>query len=127
MAAVKTSRVLLVSAVRTANTASEVQQDHHARALRFYLDVTAVPGTVGLSVVLRGYDRISGNAVELTVGGTPVVVAGTYVWEIAESPGSAAAGSVIESAGRAIPFQWDALVKHSGAGSFTYSLSVEVL
>lgn len=127
MSQLKTSRVLLASAVRTANTASEVQKDYYARALRFYLNVTAVPGTVGLSVVLRGYDRISGNAVELTAGGTPVVAEGTYVWEIAESPGSAAAGSVIESAGRAIPYEWDALVKHSGAGSFTYSLSVEVL
>jgi hypothetical protein len=124
----KTSRVLLASAQRTENTSTQVFRDTEGIALRFYLNVTDSPGSGGISVVLRGYDPASGNPVELTLGGVPVVAAGTYVYDIDPNyPSLDTFGNIMEVAAKAIPFQWDALVKHADEAAYTYSLSVEVL
>jgi hypothetical protein len=127
MDGLKTARVLLPSAARSENTASTQVTDVLAQALRFYLDVTDAPGSGGLTVVLRGYDRVSGNSVELTQGGAPVTAVGTYAYEITPYPSSDAFGNVMEAVSRAVPYQWDAVVKHADEASYSYSLSVEIV
>lgn len=123
----KTNRTLLPSAARSENTATAMQTDVAARALRFYLDVTDAPGSGGLQVVLRGYDRISDHAVELTTGGNPVTAVGTYVYEATPYVSGDAFGNIMESVSRAVPYQWDALVKHADEATYQYSLSVEIV
>lgn len=68
---VKTQRILLESAARTASTACAQQTDKHHRTARVYLNVTAASGTGGLKVVFRGYDKVSGNAAALSAGEIP--------------------------------------------------------
>ena len=125
MAFTKVSRVLLTSAARTASTASPQFTDMDAQALRFYLNITSAPGGAGVSVVLRGYDKVSGGKVELTTGGLPASQVGTYAYEISFAP-DPAFGNIREAVSRAIPYTWDALVKHFDGLSYTYSLSAEV-
>jgi hypothetical protein len=122
----KTSRGLLPSAQRSANTSTAIQQDAYVTYVRAYLNVTVASGTGGLSVVFRGYDKYSGNSVELTTGGDAVSQTGTYAYEMGLSP-SAAFGTLLDAASRSVPYRWDALVKHLDGSSYTYSLSVETL
>lgn len=127
MADLKTSRVLLPDAERSETTATALQTDIWAAALRFYLNVTYAPASGGLQVVLRGYDKASGNSVELSTGGVPVQDSGTYCYEATSSPSDPASGAIRESVARAIPYQWDALVKHADNAPCRYSLSVEIV
>lgn len=124
---VKTSRVLLSNAERNESTASGVQTDPLVLAIRLYLNVTSVAGGGGLQVVVRGYDKASGNAVELTTGGAAVTAPGTYCYEMTPYPSSEAWGNILESVSRAVPYQWDALVKHLDGSPYQYSLSVEIV
>jgi hypothetical protein len=116
----------LPSLARAASTASSIQTDQSASALRLFLDITVVPGTGGLYVVLRGYDRISGNAVELTQGGDVVNQIGTYAYEVGLCP-DPPFGNLRDAASRSIPYQWDAQVKHLDGSTYTYSLSAEIV
>jgi hypothetical protein len=120
-------RSLLESAARTATVTTPVQFDYRARALRLYLNVTvAVAGTGGLQPIINGYDKISGNAIALSTGGTAIVAVGTYVYEMALAV-AAAAGNVKEAVSRAAPVQWSVTMAVGDATSYTYSLSAEVL
>ena len=123
---IKTSRILLTSAARTASTATLLQTDMEAAALRLYLSMTAVPGGTGVVVVIRGYDKVSGGSVELTTGGDPVTQPGVYAYEMSFAP-DPAFGNVREAASRSVPYQWDAQVKHLDGLSYTYSLSAEII
>ncbi len=123
---IKTSRVLLASAARTASTASSKQTDIDAPALRLYLSVTGAPGGQGLTVVIRGYDKVSGGTVELTTGGDPVTQPGVYAYEMSFAP-DPPFGNVRDVASRSVPYQWDAFVKHQDGLSWTYSLSAEII
>lgn len=123
----KTSRIVLPDQNREASTASRMFTDTVALALRLYLNVTDAPGTGGLQVVIRGYDKASGNPVELTTGGALVTAPGTYCYEMTPYPSSDAFGQILESVSRAVPYQWDALVKHADEGVYRYSLSVEIV
>jgi hypothetical protein len=122
----KTTRKLLPSAARTATTATSVQySDPSQKYIRLYLNITAASGTGGLSPKIRGYDPISGNAVELSTGGTAVTATGTYCYEFMSSAATAA-GNVKECLSRMLPMKWDVSVAHGDSSSYTYSLSCEV-
>jgi hypothetical protein len=126
MANTKVQRSLLVSAARTASTSCVVQGDAVQQYCRLYLNVTAAGGGLGITVVIRGYDMISGAAVAITPGGTAITAAtGLYIYELVPSP-NVAAGAVMWSVGRLLPVQWDAQVIHGDGASWTYSLSCEV-
>lgn len=124
---IKTSRILLPNAERSEDTATAKQLDIVADALRFYLDVTDAPGSGGLQVVLRGYDKASGRTVELSAGGDLVTDPGTYAYEVTNYPSDTAFGNIRESVARAVPYQWDALVRHRDGSRYRYSLSVEIV
>lgn len=127
MPSVKTSRVLLPSADRAGDTATAIQQDALALAIRLYLNVTQSPGGGGLTVVIRGYDKASGNYVEISQGGAAVTTVGTYAYEMTPYPSDAAFGNIMEATSRAVPYQWDAIVKHADGETYTYSLSAEIV
>lgn len=122
---IKSSRALLAPGERNTDTASAIQTDRAARELRLYLNVTDAPGSGGLSVVLRGRDKISGNPVELSQGGALVTAAGTYCYEVSNAPADAF-GNILEATSRSLPYRWDALVKHADGASYRYSLSAEI-
>ncbi len=125
MGDLKTQRVLLISAARTASTASAKAFDASQQYIRLYLNVTAASGTGGLQPQIRGYDKISGAAVAITTGGAAIIATGLYVYELVSS-GNVAAGAVKESLSRFLPVAWDVQVVHGDASSYTYSLSAEV-
>jgi hypothetical protein len=122
----RVQRTLLASAARTAAIAAPKQTDYCAHGVRVYLDVTAASGTGGLKVIIRGYDRFSGNAVELSTGGTAITATGTYAYELYPNA-AAAAGKVADAVSRELPVQWDAEVTAGDSSTYTYSLSCEVL
>ena len=122
----KHSRDLLASAARVASTASARQIDREATAVRLYLNVTAASGTGGLAVVIRGYDKISQNPVELSPGGDPVTQTGTYAYEMSLAP-DPGFGALRDATSRNLPYYWDALVKHTDGTSYTYSLGAELM
>jgi hypothetical protein len=51
---------------------------------------------------------------------------GTYCYEMTFAP-DPAFGNIREAVSRAVPYQWDAIVKHADGLSYTYSLSAELL
>ena len=122
----KTSRVLLASAARTADAAGPRLAAPHHHAARLYLTVTVAPGAGGLQVFLRGYDSVSGTAVEMSSGGPSITQTGTYVYELRPGPETAPFGGIVEIVNRTLPVDWDAIVKHGDASSYTYSLSCEL-
>jgi hypothetical protein len=123
---VKTQRILLESAARTATTACAQQTDKTHRSVRVYLNVTAASGAGGLKVIIRGYDKVSGNPAAITGGGlTAITAAGIYVYELMPYAGESV-GAVQETQGRLLPVGWDAEVTHADASSYTYSLSADV-
>lgn len=124
--AIKTQRGLLASAVRTATNATPIQKDPVAQFLRVYLNVSAASGTGGLTLVIRGYDKTSGNAAKLTTGGGAIITTGIFVFELASS-GQVAGGDVKETVSRPLPCQWDVQIAHGDASNYTYSVSCEVL
>jgi hypothetical protein len=122
---VRTQRVLLEPAARTATTACVQQVDKHHRSVRVYLNVTAASGTGGLKVLIRGYDKF-GNPAALTGGGlTAITATGIYVYELMPYAGESV-GAVQETQGRLLPVQWDVQVTHADGSSYTYSLCADV-
>lgn len=122
--AIKTLRLLLASAARTATVASAKQTDAREQYARVYLNVTVASGSGGLTPTFRGYDKL-GNAVALSTGGAAVTATGTYVYEMMQSAATAA-GNVKETVGRILPCVWDVQITHGDASGYTYSVSAEV-
>lgn len=122
----KVQRPLLASAARTATTASAAFVETQHTCIRVYLNITVASGTGGLQPQIRGYDKVSGSPVAVTVGGTAIVATGLYVYEMMPSA-NVAAGQVKESVGRYLPYKWDVNVVHGDASSYTYSLSCELI
>lgn len=122
----KVSRPLLPSALRTATTPTAAFVETSHLCIRLYLNVTAASGSGGLQPQIRGYDRISGNAVAVSTGGAAVTATGLFVYELMPSA-NAAAGQVKESLGRYLPYKWDVNVVHGDGSNYTYSLSAELI
>ena len=126
-ASIKTRRILLESAVRTATVACAQQTDMTLRTARVYLNVSAASGTGGLNVYFRGYDWASGNPAALSGGAASAITAtGVYVFEMMHGD-AAAVGAVQDTVGRFLPVDWDVQVTHADGSNYTYSLSAEVI
>lgn len=123
--ALKTQRVLLESAARTATTVCAQQFDPYCSAVRLYLNVTVASGTGGLQPILRGYDKF-GNVVALSTGGTAITATGTYCYEFGIAIATAS-GNVKEAVSRFLPVRWDIQTVHGDSSSYTYTLACEVL
>jgi hypothetical protein len=122
---VRTQRVLLRSATRTATTATPQTEEYTMHGGRAYVNVTAASGTGGLTLQWRGYDRASGNTAKILVAPTPITGVGIYVYELLSGNLAAVEGDVVHSVSRGLPVQWDINMVHGDSSNYTYSLSVE--
>jgi hypothetical protein len=122
---VRTQRVLLRSAARTATTATPQTEEYTMHGGRAYLAVSAASGTGGLTLQWRGYDKASGNTAIIMLAPTAITGAGIYVYELLAGYSSAVEGDVKHSISRGLPVQWDINIVHGDSSSYTYSLSVE--
>jgi hypothetical protein len=125
MSEIKTQRILLASAARTATVASAQQKDAVLQYARVYVNVTAASGTGGLTCQFRGYDRVSGSAAALSTGGAALTATGLYVFEMMPNT-MTAAGNIKETVARLLPYQWDFQITVGDSSSYTYSVSCEV-
>lgn len=118
---------LLASAARTSNTQTATQTNYNARGVMLFLNLTVAPATadyIYLLLVARssttGILRIICNGDHLLGSG------GAQKYLMAAYPGvtNAGAGSEIGKVNDiCLPRTWHAMVVHSSAESFTYSLS----
>ena len=115
---------LLEPATRTATINSPQQNGTVAKSVRLYLNVTAASGSGGLTLQLRGYEKITGNPVVLFADSAAITATGMYVFEIAPAVGAADSHRrVVLSA--YLPLVWDVNIVHGDASNYTYSLSGE--
>lgn len=119
---------LLASAARTATTTTADQTLVSGQGVILYLNVTANPGGAEtLSLKIQAKDNQSGAYVDIADAGVVITAAnGTRV--LVASPGVvqadyAGGGTVVWAKSVRVPYLWRAVVTHSGAGSWTYSLS----
>lgn len=138
MTGARTQRVLLRSAIRTATTATSSQLqavqgnsvaigpyiEYDAQSARFYLNVSAVSGTGGLTLQIRAYDRASGNSIVLTSNATAITAAGLYCFDVGSLVGGATGNRLVAFQGY-LPVQYDVNIVHADGSSYTYSLSME--
>ncbi len=116
----------LASAARTETTASGVFKNPGYRGIRVYLSVTAASGTGGLTVIVRAVEPVSGAKVDLNAGGAAVTTAVKRMYEVYPSA-AAASGFVQDAISRQLPGEFDVVVSHGDATSYTYSLAFEFL
>lgn len=122
---IRCQRSLLESAARTASATGPQLSDPAAQSARLYLNVTAASGTGGLTLQLRGYDKVSGTAAVIFADASAITATGLYVFEIGPAVGAA------DTHRRAVlsaflPVVWDAKVVAGDGSSYTYSLSSEL-
>lgn len=86
------------------------------------LNLTAVPGTDTVTVVIEGKDSVSGVYYPILTGAAQAA-AGAFVLTV--FPGVAVTANV--SASDVLPDTYRARVVHSAGSSFTYSLSIDEL
>lgn len=103
--------IVLPSAVRAVTTYSADFINESMRAASFWLDITAVPGVVTVALGIQGKDPISGNYVTVSAGANQAGVGTT----------------ITQFLGTAVGIRiWRAVVTHSGAGNFTYSVGASL-
>jgi hypothetical protein len=108
------------SAVRTASfTGDDNPAVPGALSITAVLDVTAVPGTDTVQLVIEGKDPASGKYYTLLQGAARSTI-GTDVLTVA--PGITVTAN--QSAAAVIPPVYRARVVHSAGSNFTYSVSV---
>ena len=111
---------LLASAARTATTYSADQTNFNANAALFIFDVTAVPGSDTVQLIVQIKDPVSGKYVTV-LDGTAESAVGTYIYAVGLGVSDAESKfDAIE--GIALPRTWRVGVIHSAATSFTYSV-----
>lgn len=137
--AFRTQKLLLRSVARTAATPTSgitnaaagntvaigPMKSYNDHTARFYLDVTAVSGTGGLTFQLRGHDRFTGKYSVLFADASAITATGTYVFEFGPSVAAASTGrrGVLDIY---LPVEWDVNIAVGDASSYTYTLSVEL-
>jgi hypothetical protein len=114
---------LLPSAVRSSTqTLGPYTKGDGVKGALFILDVTAVPGTVSVTLRVKADDP--GSTVSPIIAtDTARTATGNYVLLV--YPGAPAAAQEIDTvSGFALPDNYIVEVVHSGGTNFTYSLSV---
>ena len=113
--------VLLASGARNVSTSCAKQINKNARGLMIFVNVTAVSGSGGLLLKVRGYDPVSGAAGH--INNDPVAITATGLYAFAYYPGATGAGTILkQSTSAPLPKEWDAYVYHQDGSSYTYSI-----
>jgi hypothetical protein len=119
------SRVgILPLAARTAQATSTVLREIDANGIIIYLNVTAASGTGGLVVQLRGFNN-EGTAV-IFYAAPSITTTGNRVYVCSPWNLSAAANGITAVQGVPIPYNFDIVVTHGDASSYTYSVVTEI-
>lgn len=111
---------LLNSAARTTTTTSADMVVNGGSGV-FVFDITAVPGVQTVTLTIQGKDETSGKYYTL-IAGTALSATSTNVYKVGQ--GLPVTANV--SANDVIPRTIRAVVTHSGAGSFTYTVGGQV-
>jgi hypothetical protein len=124
-----TEGTLLASAARTASATSPQQTNHNAKGVIVFLDVTAVSGTGGLTVIIHGTDPTSGKQIDLLISNS-ITTLGRYAFEL--YPGSSTGGTagnakVNTRVAGSLPRKWDVLIYNSDGTSYTYSTGYSLI
>lgn len=115
---------LLSSAARTSSTNSTDQVNNISKSICLFLNVTAQPGGgETLSLKIQGKDPVSGSYIDIADAGV-LFTAATGLKMLVVTPGVLAADFVAGAVGKSalVPRTWRAVVTHSAAGSWTYSV-----
>ena len=121
---------LLASAARTATASSAYQTNYNARGVLVFLYVTAEPGTAD-TIQLRIRTRINGQNRSLLTSATIAGNAGVpNFYTFIVYPGatnSASDPNITKVNDLMLPRNWYVQMDHVGAGSFTYSVSAQLI
>lgn len=118
---VNENKVVLSSAARVATTSSSVCTNYQHRGAHVVVNVTAVPGVDTVTPKIEGYDPNTDTYYDLLVGAAKVDT-GTVILKV--YPGIPASANL--AASDFLPTMWRVTMTHSGVGSFTYSVSVNL-
>ncbi len=128
------NKSLLASAARNATTNTEDQSaGAQARGVQLILDVTKAPNTAEtLAVAIQARDPISGKYVTVTAfaaskKGEELQAGTTLAFTLYPGAAETAAVGNHEVQALPLPTKWRAVVTHSGAGEWKYSLGVTAL
>lgn len=118
-----TEFTILTSAARTALATSANIPNPNLRGLVVFLDVTAVGGTGGLTLEVRGIDPLTTKQVNLLSASTPVTATGTYLYVVSPGASVPAGANVIQASALPLPRTVRVRVNPADASSYTYSVS----
>ncbi len=111
---------VLASAIRAATNNSPDQTNLSANGIAIIFDITIVPGTDTVQLIVQGKDPASGKYIDFFADAAQVgVVTRTVI--IHPNVGAAADG-VDNTRSYPIPRTWRVRIVHVGTGNFTYSV-----
>ncbi len=115
----------LASAIRDATTNAADQTNYNAKGIIVFFDITVVPGTDTVQLVVQGKDPASGDYIDLLVDSTQVAVAKRTV--VIYPNAYAAADGVDVTRTYPIPRTFRIRIAHVGTGNFTYSVGMSFI
>lgn len=117
----------LPSAVRAAATATDWFYNNGTfKGILAFLDITVVPGVQTIQLNIETEDVLTGVLQTYAVGTTRVGTGNTYFLLYPGAVETIGIGN-LEVQALPLPGKWRIRVTHSGAGNFTYSVSVQQL
>jgi hypothetical protein len=121
-----TQGTLIASAARTATTLSSIQTNYNAVGILVSVDVTAVGGSGGLQVVLRGKDPVTNKSLDINNVPTAITTPGVYCYLY--YPGATGTSFFIKTSYSVpVPRMFDVVVSHIDATSYTYSVGYSLI
>jgi hypothetical protein len=115
-----TTQVFTKQQIMDANSVSGINQE--ASGIIAYLNVTAVPGTDTVQLVLEEIDPLSGVVAQIAAT-TATTVTGLVRLKLKQAITAIAPSVTQVQAQDTLPANWRLRVVHSAASNFTYSLS----
>lgn len=121
----------LASAARTGSVNTSAITNYNGVGIILHLNVTAASGTGGLQVIVKNYDSISTNTMQINVTPSAIISSGIFGYEI--YPGAntavpgATTGNVVQRTAAALSRNFIITVIHGDATSYTYSLGYSVI
>ena len=119
-----TDAILLVSGARTSLQTSLDQTNYNWRGALFYFNVSAVPGTDTVQLVIDGKDPASGTYRAIY---SATATAATGLSAHALYPGATSAAGFTAASSQILPRTWRWRIVHSASTSFTYSLGISYI
>jgi len=123
----RTLTQLAASAVRNVTATYGPITADGARGVRLYLNVTAVPGAQTLTLNLRALNNLRANTYDIAAATAAINATGMYIAEYYPGADAPIAGNTVARQSIRLPIDAYALVNHSGAGNWTYSIDYELL